>query len=128
MSKKEFIEQLRSTAEELKPLTESVSPGAAFWDGNHYVKGEAKIPDPYAVAWWSILGTIADLIEAQDARLGRSQIAYLERVLFGGTGSLNDLYFKDTRSINERLDEKRKRLFAIFKELKPTDSSPNFPF
>jgi len=121
MNKAEFIKQLRSTAEELKPLTQSALPGAATWDGTSYVKGEAKAPDPYALAWWSILGTIADLIEAQESPLSPKQIAYLTRVLFGGMGSLNDLSFdpkslKNASMVNERLDQKRHVLFASFKD------------
>jgi hypothetical protein len=118
MSKAEFIKQLRSTAEELRPLTQSASPRAAIWDGTSYLQGEAKVPDPYALAWWSILGTIADLIEAQESPLSRKQTAYLSRVLFGGMGSLNDLAFKAAGAINGRLDDKRRSLFASFKKLK----------
>jgi hypothetical protein len=122
MNKAEFIKQLRSTAEELKPLTLSISPGAAAWDGKSYVKGVAKAPDPYALAWWSILGTIADLVEAQESPLSSKQIAYLNRVLFGGMGSLNDLSFDAkafdnvANAINERLNQKRHILFASFKD------------
>jgi len=118
MGKAEFITELRSTAEELRPLTQSASPRAAVSEGTSCVKGEAKVPDPYALAWWSMLGTIADLIEAQESPLSRKQVAYLSRLLFGGMGSLNDLSFKAASAINERLDDKRQSLFASFKELK----------
>jgi|ERR1700683_764870 len=114
MNTTEFIKQLRATAEELKPLTQSALPGASTWDGKSYVKGEGKEPDPNALAWWSILNTIADLVEAQDAPLSTKQKAYLNRVLFGGMGSLNDLYFKAGGAINERLNEKRRSLFESF--------------
>lgn len=121
MNKTEFIKQLRDTAAEIKPLTEATSAGALVWDGIKYAKGEVKQADAYALSWWSILGTIADLIEAQESPLSQRQLAYIERVLFGGMGSLNDLYFDPktlgarARAINERLKQKRHALFAAFK-------------
>jgi len=121
MNKTEFIKQLRATAAEIKPLTEAAAPGALTWNGTAYAKGEAKNPDPYALAWWSMLGAIAELIEAQESPLSAKQTAYLDRTLFGGMGSLNDLYFDPKSSgtvanaINERLDERRRALFASFK-------------
>ena len=118
-----FIEQLRATAAELKPLTESASSGDLVWNGTEYSKtGESKTPNPYALCWWAVLGTIADLLEAQQSPLSEKQIRYLERRLFGGMGSLNDLFFDtssagdNARSINDRLDERRRALFASFKD------------
>jgi hypothetical protein len=120
MNKTEFVKQLRETAAEIKPLTEAVAPGAVVWNGTEYVKGEPKEPDPYALSWWSILLTIADLIEAQESPLSSKQIEYIERTLFGGMGSLNDLHFDPktvgarAEIVNERLDQKRHVLFATF--------------
>lgn len=120
MNKTEFIKQLRATAEELSPLTQTVAPGAMAWNGAEYSKGEKRNPDPYALAWWSSLIAIAELIEAQETPLSTKQRAYLDRLLFGGMGSLNDLSF-DQRLlgasadiVNKRLDEKRRTLFASF--------------
>ena len=121
MNKTEFIKQLRATAEEIKPLTESAAPGALTWNGTEYAKVEAKKLDPHALAWWSMLGAIAELIEAQESPLSPKQAAYLDRTLFGSMGSLNDLYFDPKFSgsianiINERLDERRRALFTSFK-------------
>jgi len=117
MNKAEFTKQLRATAEALGPLTKSVIPGSRVWNGTSYVKNEAKArePDPYALAWWMALRTIADLIEAQDSPLSTKQIAYLSNVLFGGMGSLNDLSFKNADAINILLAQRRSELFAIFK-------------
>jgi hypothetical protein len=118
MSKTELIKQLRKTADVLEPLTKSAMPGAKIWDGNSYVAVDAnakpKTPEPYALAWWFTLRSIADLIEAQDSPLTERQIARLEKMLFGGMGSLNDLSFWDAPLINGRLNEKRKDLFACF--------------
>lgn len=121
MNKTEFIEQLKAVAEELKPLTQAASPGAATWNGKEYVKGGEKKPDPYALAWWSTLVSVAELIDAQEAPLSLKQIDYLDRLLFGGMGSLNDLCFDPKTSgasadlVNRRLDEKRQALFVSFK-------------
>jgi hypothetical protein len=113
----QFIKQLRDTATELKPLTQSASPNSATWDGMNYVKGEERAPDPYALAWWSILCTIADLLEAQEPPLSPKQIEYLRSVLFGGMGSLNDLWLKDAAKINQRLEESRHRLWPSFEDV-----------
>ena len=124
MNKVEFIKQLRATAEELRPLTLASTSGSMTWNGTEYIKCEEKRPDSYALAWWSTLVAIAELIEAQGTPLSINQIDYLDRLLFGGMGSLNDLYF-DPKSIgasanliNKRLDEKREALFTIFKKMR----------
>jgi len=125
MNKREFIEGLRAIVEELKPLTAAASSNAAVWNGTAYVRAETKDtkgPDPYALAWFSTLMAIADLVEAQESPLSTSQIAYLRRVLFGGMGSFNDLNFDPksvgaiAKTINERLDERRRTLFASFQD------------
>jgi hypothetical protein len=124
MNKKQFIEALRDTAAALTPLTETVSPGAASWRGTEYVKATRHMrADPYALAWWSILCTMADLVEAQEAPLSVEQIKYIEKILFGGMGSLNDLYFDSkelgaiAEMVNKGLDEQRHDLYAVFKGL-----------
>ncbi len=121
MNRSEFIKQLRATAEELKPLTQAASAGAATWNGTEYVKGGEKKPDSQAIAWWSTLVAVAEMIDSQEVPLSVKQIAYLDRLLFGGMGSLNDLYF-DPKAVgpgaallNKRLDENRRALFASFK-------------
>ncbi len=120
MKKTEFVKQLRVIAAEIKPLTESSSTNALTWNGTAYAKVDAKKLDPYALAWWSMLGAIADLVEAQESALSPQQMAYLHRTLFGGMGSLNDLYFDPkslgpaAASINERLDRSRRALFDSY--------------
>ena len=120
MNQAEFIKRLRATAAELKPLAESSSGGALTWNGTADAKGDAKPRDPHALAWWAMLGAMADLIEAQEAPLSPGQMAYLDRTLFGGMGSLNDLYFDPKSSgpiahaINERLDRSRRDVFDSY--------------
>ena len=123
MNKTAFIKQLRATANELTPLTQSAAAGASVWNGTEYARSkESKLPDPYALSWRTMLGAIADLIEAQESPLTERQTGYLERLLFGGMGSLNDLNFDPkaggdlARIVNDRLDEQRRILYAIFKD------------
>ena len=121
MNKIEFVKQLRATAEELKPLTHASPSGAATWNGEKYIKCEEKKPDPFALAWWSTLVAVAELIEAQEDSLSDKQVVFLDRLLFGGTGSLNDLYFDSKTlgstadSINKGLEVRRHALFESFK-------------
>jgi hypothetical protein len=118
MNETEFIKQLRATADLLKPLTCSSSTAWKVWDGTAYVKsdGKTRTLDPYALAWWTALRTIAELIEAQDSPVSSKQIAYLKSTLFGGMGSLNDLSFRNFDAINAQLRQKTSELFAAFND------------
>jgi hypothetical protein len=121
MNRDEFISQLRATANELKPLTEAVPLGSLVRNGNEYAKASTGgSPDPYALAWFSVLLNIAELLERQEGSISREQTDYLNRLLFGGMGSFSDLSI-DSRTwgnlaeaINDRLMELRKLLYASF--------------
>jgi hypothetical protein len=115
MDNAKFVKQLRSIAEELTPLTLSVTPGAAPWDGTKYTKADAKPADPVALVWRSVLTITAELVEAQESPLTSRQMEYLKRLLFGGMGSLNDISFGQ-HAIDQSLDKKRRQLFDIFRE------------
>jgi len=123
MNKSRFVKQLKATAEELGPLTQSTGVGTLTWNGTEYAKSdETKSPDPYALAWQTTLVAVAELLEAQESPLTEKQTKYLERLLFGGIGSLNDLFFDPklggptARTVNDRLDKQRSALFASFKD------------
>lgn len=122
MNKTKFIKQLRATAEELTPLTQSATAGVLNWDGAKYSKCDgSKGPDPYALSWQTMLRAIADLLEAQDASPTEKQSQYLEGLLFGGMGSLNDLFFDPksigdiAKTVNDCLDKQRTTLYSSFK-------------
>jgi hypothetical protein len=117
MNKSEFIKQLKETAEVLKPLTQSATPGGLTWDGAKYARSGERKPEPYALAWWSILTILAELIDRQETALSEKQIAYIDRLLFGGMGSFNDLRLDPNSfgGINKRLDEERQALYDTFK-------------
>ena len=121
MNKDKFTRELKATAKELAPLAQATGDGTLTWNGTQYVKNSGiKNPNPYALAWQTTLVAIAKLIEAQETPLNEKQTKYLDGLLFGGMGSLNDLSF-DPRSegataqtVNDRLDKQRRVLFASF--------------
>jgi hypothetical protein len=117
MNKTALIKQLREAAEILEPLTRSPHPAARVWNGATWAKPDAnaKSADPYALAWWMALRTIASLLEAQDSPISSQQISYLHKELFGGMGSFNDLSFPTADSINIQLRAKRQELYSSFK-------------
>jgi len=121
MTKIELTTNLRSITEELQPFIQEVRPGGRIWNGSSYVESEAREADPYGLMWWGILTEIIDLLEAQDSELGIKQVEHLRGKLVGGMGSFND-YCIDTKrcgdlakSANQRLNEKRTKLFQLFK-------------
>lgn len=125
---KEFIKHLKEAALELQPLAEGRTAGSLSWDGTHYVEASCRSPNPYALAWWSTLNAIANLLESQGALPTDAQISYLYRLLFGGMGSLNDLYLEDSdslaaRDINRRLDQIRTALFKSLKAIRESVES-----
>lgn len=94
----ELIKALKDLANVLQPFTKSGVAGAREWNGSAYVEtSESKEPDPYALAWWSTLNTVAGLIESQEGLLADRQKQYLRHILFGGMGSLSDLHLNEDR-------------------------------
>ena len=98
-----FITQVRVLAEILKPLT---------------IAG-MNLPDPYALCWWGILSTIAELLEAQESPISDKQLDYIKKALFGGMGSLTDLWFdpgilgSNAELINNQLKIQRPILYNL---------------
>jgi hypothetical protein len=122
MDKRTLARYLRAVAKDLEPLTRAASAGGLSWDGYEYAKSDSdKQPDPYALAWWSMLNAVAEMIDYQDGELSSRQISYLQSELFGGMGSLNDLWFDERRlgrsakEVNENLKFSREALFGVFK-------------
>jgi hypothetical protein len=119
-----FIAGLRKIADEFKPFIDTSRAGSLSWNGVAYVKRKDKLADPYGLAWWSSLTTMADLLEAQESTLSAKQFDYLERVLFGGMGSLNDFWLnedihgEEAKNANNRIREQTTQLFGLFKLLR----------
>jgi hypothetical protein len=66
-----------------------------------------------------MLSAIAELLDAQETPLSDKQIACLDRLLFGGMGSLTDLWFDpasvgdQANSVNAGLDRQKDGLSTI---------------
>ena len=121
--KKELIKELRNTGEILKPFIESYDAGSQRWDGSTYIKADkTKKPDPYALAWWSKLRTMADMLEAQESEITEKQKEYIRHELCGGMGSLSD-FCLDTEIPGNQAEEASKELHQatsqLFKMLNP---------
>jgi hypothetical protein len=121
MNKSTFIAQLRAIAKELAPLTRLTPRGAMTWNGTEYAASETAVtPDPYALAWQTTLMAVAELLEGQESPITAKQINYLQGLLFGGMGSLNDLFFdpksngEAASAVNASLGKQRQLLFKIF--------------
>ena len=120
MNKLDMITGLRGLAEELQPFTQEVRSGGRVWNGTAYVQAEARQADPYALMWWSTLTETANLLDAQDGALSAKQIEHLRHKFFGGMGSFADYCIDEkrggesARAANQRLNEKREKLFRVF--------------
>lgn len=119
MNKHELIQGLQNLAEELKPFTQDVRTGSRVWNGTAYVQAAPRQADPYALMWWGMLTTIAELLEAEESSPSEKQVALLRQKLFDGMSSFNDYSIDVARfgdaakSANRRLSEKRTALFRI---------------
>jgi hypothetical protein len=110
-----FSRSLSDTAAVFAPFAKPPQPpGSKTWNGKAYVIAESESRfDPYAAMWWVRLTTIADLLERQVEPLSSDQRLYLERCLFGGMGSLNDVCLDD-RNANRELERRRADLYREF--------------
>jgi hypothetical protein len=81
--------------------------------------GKEFHPDHSAVAWWSSLTSIAEMIDRQRWPLTKPQLEYLRSTLFGGMGSFQDWsleqqsYGSDATNTNKRLEKLRSELFRL---------------
>jgi hypothetical protein len=123
MTTETLIESLRSIAETLQPFIQETASGTREWDGSRYVEAEPKTPDPEARIWWSVLTTMAEMLEGQGAPAKARQLHYLRKELFGGMGSFAEFAIDESRfgekarAANERLAEQRERMFHVLEGL-----------
>ena len=95
-----FIDLLRRLISVLPPLSEANHAGSMTWDGKAYVPATQQKFDPSAAKRWATLTAIAEMLEKQGTALSPEQRACLDRLLFGGMGSLNDFQI-DERQVGE---------------------------
>jgi hypothetical protein len=118
-----FIDLLRQLAKLLGRFAEDEESGSLRWNGKAYSKTPQRRFDPHAAKWWGILNTLAEMMDAPDASVSKAQRAYLDRLLFGGMGSLNDLQLDERRigpeakQVNEELRQLTKTLFDEFRKI-----------
>jgi len=107
---------LRVLAEELRPFTLSSNLRSKVWDGTAYASAEPLQPDVNAIAWWSTLISIAEMIERQECSPSKNQLTYLMKLLFGGMGSFSD-FFLDTKKYGNAATEVNNRIQTKLAEL-----------
>jgi hypothetical protein len=119
-----FVELLQRAADVLAVFAESSSPGALRWDGEAYRPTERSFQaDEYAAKWWSTLTTLSGMLNAQEASLSPGQKRYLDRLLFGGMGSFNDVCLDQKRlgpeaaRANQELERLRREMFEEFAKM-----------
>src|SRR5689334_17376714 len=104
-----FVESLRRVSLVLSQFAEIQDAGTLQWDGQAYVAASPNQFDPYAAKWWAMLTAIEKMIEGQSSSLSAKQKEYLDRLLFGGMGSLND-FALDQRRIGTKATQANEEL------------------
>jgi hypothetical protein len=61
------------------------------WDGKAYRPSTIGPSDVVLAKWWGMITALAGILGSQETALTAEQKWYLDRLLFGGMGSLNDL-------------------------------------
>jgi hypothetical protein len=126
-----LIDILKRTAEQLSPLTQSDEGGWEAIQGldgkplrphQHWRDVALRVPSRRAIEWRTRLSAVADLLEAQDGSLSERQVAYLRKLLCGGTQSFSDLSFDSSdvgdiaAVINRAMMERREEFTALFRQ------------
>lgn len=115
-----FTKVLQAIAGILAQFSETSAPGALEWDGQAYAPATTGPGDMVAAKWWGVLTALAGMLDAQTTPITAEQRKYLDRLLFGGMGSLNDLALDEQRlgaqavAANRDLNRLRKELFDAF--------------
>ncbi len=113
-----LVRALEQIAEVLQVYADPSPGGGLKWNGTEYAKAESRHFDPYAAKWCSALTAIAGMLRSQDFPLSERQKSFIERLLFGGMGSLSDFAFDESRlgsaatRANRELGLLRASLFA----------------
>ena len=93
----QLADLLAQLAAVLQRFVSSDRAGAHVWTGEEYaLAAEARDGDPAVAAWWATAFTAAHLIAGQRS-LTPAQHEFLQQQLFGGMGSLNDVWLDSSR-------------------------------
>ena len=120
-TKKKVVSEIQYMAKELRPFIETKDSKIKSKLLNYFEKLEL-IPNPYALAWWSILTTITELLQAQELDITEKQKEYILHQLCGGMGSFADFQLDENISgtnasdTNQSLKIARKKLYDILKK------------
>ncbi|HOE72671.1 MAG TPA: hypothetical protein PK972_07265 [Deltaproteobacteria bacterium] len=92
---KQIVDCMRKLGSELQPFTQETLPGTKTWSGSEYVQAEQRSLDPYALMWWGIITTLADILEIQGESITKEQLEYLRKKVLGGMGSFQDFQINE---------------------------------
>ncbi|MHB1273301.1 MAG: hypothetical protein ACYCZD_11155 [Rhodanobacter sp.] len=115
-----FVKLLLVIARVLAQFSDANPSGTLKLDGSAYTPSAGGPGDVLAAKWWGTLTGLAGILDAQATPLSAEQKNYLDRLLFGGMGSLNDLSLDPNRlgpqaaPANQELNRLRKELFDAF--------------
>jgi len=119
IASKPIVSQLREMAEQLKPFIDDIVAGSKVWDGNAYTITQPQTGDPFARVWWSVLETVADLLELDDRSLDHHHLEYIRSRFLSGMGSFADFQLDEQQwgesafTANRRLNIMRDELSKL---------------
>ena len=89
---------MRSAADTLEPFSRQIRSNTRVWDGEKYAPPKKfQEPDPYALMWFALLRTTAELLERQ-SDVTDAQLDYLKDMLRGSMGTLLDFSLDQRQS------------------------------
>src|SRR2546430_3749514 len=108
---------LEELAALLEPFVRSGSIGSRSWNGREYAPvTEPHEPDPYAIARYVTLRTVAALLQGQPT-ISPEQYAYIDSAWFGGMGSFLNDFSLDMRRHGKAAETANQRFKAICSKL-----------
>lgn len=120
-TRKKVVSEIQDMAKKLRPFIETKDSKIKSKLLKYFSELEL-IPNPYALAWWSILTTITELLQAQESDITEKQKEYILHQLCGGMGSFADFQLDETISgtnaseTNQKLNIARKKLYNLLKK------------
>jgi hypothetical protein len=119
-TKKKVVSEIQYMANKLRPFIETKDSKIKSKLLKYFEELEL-IPNPHALAWWSILTAITELLQAQESDITEKQKEYILHELCGAMGSFADfqldenIFGTDATETNQKLNTVRKNLYSILK-------------